>query len=765
MAVSSQSWGAPQVHLGEASRAPVQTREPPSVSQSPLLSLDGVAARQELGLSYRNRRLRSRGGLGFKLVSGAIASAAAVAVLIALCAAAYLRAVPLQVTRRRLSEGRAPKSTPGLVACGETSGGGPGDDPQAPLQEEKVEPQPAKKAKVEGEVSDAGDEAGSQAQTSAKGQAESTSAAAGTAVIPPEAQSYPESRLSPGEVTAAQALIALWGARAPAFPEQAARGPAFHGQAQLTPASQQQVQLPPAPQEQAQIPPAPQQRLQLTPLPQQQAQHVPALQQQVQLRPAPQQQVQLLPAPQQQLQLPPAPQRRAAAAPPLALGSVPPLFAFATFTVTVVIPSPGFVSLIPAGVAGPQSQPAPVQPAVPLPQAPRDEPLQEASSGRTLNSRKALLMSHQGLEMIDPLGQWEPPSSAQAGGAPVLEHAFSRLPRVKGGDSSQYRSFFSPQRATNNEGYPVVRTSFLRGLTNLLAQEELSSSQLGHLAAAAERLVCHLAFRETRSLAEWPGYAAEALGLRFLLLDLTVSILQLLGVPRSGPWWEQSVSHIPDEYRRSLSKWDKGLPRSNVHLMIKLTDAIRILKGGNRPAPKVLIHLKRCLFCSQNSPIRFLKRGWDPWREADRSFYQQFERSPGRSDSAEPAASRLGFRAFEDVLESQARARVKCDMFFFLRSRENQNCICPFVELRVKRCLVSSQSQAGMPGREAAFNRLELFVFCSLQSISDLDRQAAGSQEGHEETDWQLKEAGKIGVLALWCLPRKLAPSFRGSDA
>ncbi|KAL8269469.1 hypothetical protein Esti_006608 [Eimeria stiedai] len=556
MVVFPQSWEAPQVDMGEASGAhtrSVQSLEPSSVSPSSFLSVDGATARQELGFPSYSRRLRFRGGLGFKLVLGAIASAAAVAVLIAVCAAASHRTAALQVTRRRLSEGRAPESAAGLAACGETSGDGFGDDPQATNLEEEVEPPPAKKAKVEGEGFDAGDEAGSQAQTSASGQAESASAAGGTAVTPPEAESSLESRLSSGEVMAAQALMDLWCAQASANLEEAALAAAFQGQAKLRRGPQQQEQ-PPAPQQQAPIPPAPQQQAHLlafqqqaplphasqqqaplAPAPQQQAQLPLALPQQAPLAPAPQQQAQLPLEPQQQARLAPDPQQQAqlafdpqqqtAASPSLALVSPPPLLAVATVADSVVTPSVSLVPIIPAEVEGQQPQPAPVQLA-PLPPDPRpQEPSQEAPPESPLNSRAICLSSNGGLEVIDPLGEWEPPSSGEAGGRAVLEHAFSRLPRVVGGDHSACSSLFSPQRAISNGGATIVQVPLLRKLRALLAQEELSLSQLQQVGEVAEHL---------------------------------------------------------------------------------------------------------------QSPIRFLKPAWNPWREDDRVFYQQFEGRQGQSDPAQP---------------------------------------------------------------------------------------------------------------------------------
>ncbi|KAL8441586.1 hypothetical protein Emag_007052 [Eimeria magna] len=457
-----------------------------------------------------------------RLALGAVASAAAVAVLIALCAAAYLQAAPLQLTKRRLSEGGAPsESAAGSAACGQTSGNGSGEHLQGSLQEEEVGSQPAKKAKVESEGFEADNEAGSQHQASRSGQEASPIAAGGAAASASEAESPAVPCISTEEVIAAHALIALWGS--------------------LAPASQQQAQLP------------------------------------------------LVPQPQEQPTA--AREQQATQAPPQALASM---------------------------LEAPPGKPSP---------------------GSFLTSRKMYLSSIDGLEVIDPRIEWEPPTSIEPGGLPILEHAFSRLPRVPSGDPSAYSSFFSSQRAISNVGTPAVKVYYLQKVRDLLALEELTVGQMRQLAALAEHVVSHLNLNEGTQLPSCPSYAVETLGFRFLLMEMTVSSLQLLGVPRRGPWWEKTVSRIPDEYDRPFTRWGEKLPSCNFHLMLKLTAAIRVLKTGHRPDPKLVVHLKRCLFCSKNSPLRFLKPGWNHWREDDKVFYQQFEGTPGQSDPVQPGPS------------------------------------------------------------------------------------------------------------------------------
>ncbi|KAL8438162.1 hypothetical protein ACSSS7_000397 [Eimeria intestinalis] len=540
----------------------LRIHEPSSVSPSFFSSLNAAAGFQELSFSSRNQRLRPRGDIGVRLVLGTIASAAAIAVLIALCAAAYIRSAPLQVPSRRLSEGRPSKSGTGLAACGETGGGGPEDESQVSLQEEELVPPQAKKAKAEAEGSESDAGGVFEPQTSAGGQVESSSAAVGAsggaAASALEAESSLESRFSPEEVIAAQALMALLGSLPSAFPEQAAAVLTLEQQAQLLPVAQQQ----------------------------------------------------------------------ATAAHPHALVLLPPTGAAAALGKPMV-----FSASPPSRVKGTGPEPAPSQLATPRPRGPPEKPSHKSSPGVPSGSRAEFLSSNEGLELIDPLGEWEAPPLDEAGEVEVVEHPFWRLPRVEGGNPSAYTSFIDPQGAVSNEGRPVLRISALRELSILLAQEELSRSQLQRMALIAEHLLSHLTFHEVRPLRACPANAAEVLGFRFLALDMAVSALHLLGVPCSGPWWEHMVSRIPDKYNHRFTNWGRNIPKFNIGLLTRLTAAVQILKAGHRPDARVVVHLKRCLFCCKHSPLRFLRPAFDLWREEDKRFYQQCE---GRTRQNDP---------------------------------------------------------------------------------------------------------------------------------
>ncbi|KAL8438157.1 hypothetical protein ACSSS7_000392 [Eimeria intestinalis] len=170
------------------------------------------AARRESRVPSRTRRLRSRGGLGFK------------------------------VAKRRLSDRGAPESTGRLAACGETIGNIGGDD----HREEELEPLPSRRVRGEDEGSDADIGVGPSPKTSGGGQEVFPGAAAAATAF--EADSPLESRVSP-EVMAAQALIALGDEQSPVPLEQPVRGSAFPQQALLAPCPQQQAPPPPPPQQ------------------------------------------------------------------------------------------------------------------------------------------------------------------------------------------------------------------------------------------------------------------------------------------------------------------------------------------------------------------------------------------------------------------------------------------------------------------------------------------------------------------------------------
>ncbi|KAL8446452.1 hypothetical protein Emed_004906 [Eimeria media] len=643
----------------------IQTLNHSSVSLPSFLSLDGVTLPQELGLSPRDRRAASRWGNSVKFALCAVAAAAALAVLIASCASAYLRPAPLQLTRRRLSEGEPPESLAGYAACQETHGDGSENDPHAPVSEEDPGTPPAKRAKVEDKVPGADDDAAFLSQTLASGWEDPADAAA--------TASEAEPRLSPEEDIVAQALSAAWGAWPSVFLEQAAPLTASEQQAQLGPLLGQQAQVDPALERQAQLGPASQQQVQFGLAPKQQAQVAPALVQQAQLGPAVEQQAQLvwgvypsgdivsqalpvvwgaqplarveqaLPGPlygPEQLQF--VPQQQAH------LG-----FAFQQQAQVprTLQPKAAAVPSVAAQARGSQPQPAPAQSARPHPKEPPkaspeasavsalEAPPQKHRRRASVDLRATFLSVYGELGLIDPLGSWEPPSPDEAGGRAVFEHAFSRLPRVQGGDPSAYSPLINPLRAINSHPTAQMQSPSLKRLGTMLAQEELSPDQMQELALLTERVLNHLTFNEREELPVCPSYAVETLGFRFILLDMTVSSLQLLGVPRSGPWWDFVVSRIPAKYRRPFKLWKNDLAKFNVNLMIRLTTAMRILKSGHRPEPKVLIHIKRCLFCCRRSPIRFLRPAWARWRDDDRLYYQQFEGRPGQSDPDQPGPS------------------------------------------------------------------------------------------------------------------------------
>ncbi|KAL8446454.1 hypothetical protein Emed_004908 [Eimeria media] len=474
-------------------------------------------------------------------------------------------------------------------------------------------------------------------------------------------------KASEGDIVA-EALSVVWGAWPPVFVEQATPlsaeaqvAPALERQAQLGPALEQQAQLDPALEQQAQLGPAVKQRAklgsgvvlteemvaqalsallgaqelssleqaspgplhgpaQLSPVPPHPAKFATGPQKQTQLPSGPKRQAHLAPAFQQQAQVSRTRKQKAAAIPPVA-----------------------------SQARGSQPQPDPVQSARPHPKepskaspdasavSPLEAPPQEHRPRVSVDSRATFLSVYGDLELIDPLENWEPPSPDEARRRVVFEHAFSRLPRVQGGDPSAYSSLINPMSAISSKPTPNIRAPLLKRLRTMLAQEELSADQMRDLAALTERVLNHLTFNERQEVPVCPSLAVATLGFRFILLDITVSSLQLLGVPRSGPWWDHVVSRIPGKYKRPFKLWKNDLARYNVNLMSTLTASIRILKSGNRPEPKVLVHIKRCLFCCRRSHLRFLNPAWNSWREDDRDFYRQFEGS--QSSLAQPGPS------------------------------------------------------------------------------------------------------------------------------
>ncbi|KAL8454207.1 hypothetical protein Emed_000465 [Eimeria media] len=166
----------------------------------------------------------------------------------------------------------------------------------------------------------------------------------------------------------------------------------------------------------------------------------------------------------------------------------------------------------------------------------------------------------------------------------------------------------------------------LRRVHELLNKKTLVPNQAQVLVFMAEGLVSYLMFRHRSTLlALHYSQMVDKLGTRYMCLDAIVSMLQLLG-PAMTPheWWDSFVRWVPTEYHpRELVT---NLPQAAEHrdLSIRLSNALKILKQGQRPPEEETVKLKRDLLRT-HATAQFRDKRWDLWRQADEDFQKANE--------------------------------------------------------------------------------------------------------------------------------------------
>ncbi|CDI87734.1 hypothetical protein EPH_0046790 [Eimeria praecox] len=198
------------------------------------------------------------------------------------------------------------------------------------------------------------------------------------------------------------------------------------------------------------------------------------------------------------------------------------------------------------------------------------------------------------------------------------EHNFYRIPHVLPGQILRPMNFARASGITSGirEANPLLRQA-----RNLLVRPSITPQQLETLTDLAERLAAHALRYQRQSMHGRPaGAAVIKLGIRFLIMDVILCTLQLLGQRPAGPWWleiTEAVSHSPPimDGRATLT----AQRRYNVALAFGLSQALAGLKLGIRPSEAEVVRLKRMLFCNKRSPKYFLTCNYDEWRHDDRS--------------------------------------------------------------------------------------------------------------------------------------------------
>lgn len=107
----------------------------------------------------------------------------------------------------------------------------------------------------------------------------------------------------------------------------------------------------------------------------------------------------------------------------------------------------------------------------------------------------------------------------------------------------------------------------------------------------------------------------QSIGFRFLVLDAAVAALHVTQQTVPKAQWEHLVQKIPHTPKGTIpSRGYRGWQYGYKDLALELIDALALLKTGVRPSPEILYRVKRMLFCTEHTVARFRRAVYDPWR-------------------------------------------------------------------------------------------------------------------------------------------------------
>ncbi|CDI75843.1 hypothetical protein EPH_0006400 [Eimeria praecox] len=176
------------------------------------------------------------------------------------------------------------------------------------------------------------------------------------------------------------------------------------------------------------------------------------------------------------------------------------------------------------------------------------------------------------------------------------------------------------------QGNGSTLAEVLLSFRRLFMKDALNQVDVALLGAYVEELAIASAprARATKRMAR-PLHGVLTIGRQFLIFDAMVSALNVLGIsPASCTWWEAFIECFDTNFRYAdpLDRM-RNSGRVSTDLANRMLDAICIYKQGKRPAPEEIIDIKRVLFFSPYSPIRFRASIWDPWRSDYASFEEK----------------------------------------------------------------------------------------------------------------------------------------------
>lgn len=202
--------------------------------------------------------------------------------------------------------------------------------------------------------------------------------------------------------------------------------------------------------------------------------------------------------------------------------------------------------------------------------------------------------------------------------SPFQKHKYYRLPRPA---HDVQLTLFDGQAPLKHTDKVKSLLPKLLALRNIFAQEEISVLDIHQLMLGAYFLLVYASqWGPTDFEDETPSRVVEAAARRFLVTDAVYCIIQLLGSAMNREqWWDRFMAHV--EIPESAAEYPSRSGKTDWRLLVsKFRDAIQLYGQGIRPAPSVVVDLKRSIFCDPKFPPPFRHSAWDFWRKDDDDF-------------------------------------------------------------------------------------------------------------------------------------------------
>ncbi|CDI82081.1 hypothetical protein, conserved [Eimeria acervulina] len=213
-----------------------------------------------------------------------------------------------------------------------------------------------------------------------------------------------------------------------------------------------------------------------------------------------------------------------------------------------------------------------------------------------------------------------------AGGLPG-RHPYYKLPKLQR-EAKWNTITFSAELAFSDNVSVNIPGVVLRNLHNCFVKDTLSVLEANDVIKCCQRLVGHLfaCHRATRARFT-PAEAVATLGRRYIMLDLLVCAIEVLGPAMdTSMWWGKLVEAVPSHVIMTSREIVSGRCKGYLALADRLTAAISLLRKGTRPSEEETIALKRELFCSPDAHPEFKMSRWEPWRSDDKKRGRTQER-------------------------------------------------------------------------------------------------------------------------------------------